>query len=264
MTTEARDTLSPIRSEALSGMSNVRHGFFTRQGGASSGIYSGLNVGLGSADDPALVRENRRRVAAWLGAPDSPLSTPHQVHSADVVTIDRPLDEARRPQADAIVTATPGVIVGVLTADCGPILLADDEAGVVGAAHAGWKGAFSGIIENTVDAMTAAGARREAIRAVLGPSIGPANYEVGPEFEARFVGADPRNARFFTPSPRAGHFMFDLPAFVVSRLEAAGVQAGHTGHCTYADEDRFYSFRRTTHRAEPDYGRQISAIVLRD
>lgn len=264
MNIDIRDAVEPIRSESLSDIENVRHGFFTRRGGVSEGIYSGLNVGLGSDDDPGVVRTNRSRVAAALGLPDRPLATPHQVHSPDVVTITEPFAENARPKADAVVTATPGVIVGVLTADCGPILFADETGGVVAAAHAGWKGAFSGVIENTVAAMIAAGARRGAIRAVLGPSIGPENYEVGPEFEARFATADPGNRRFFAPSEREGHFMFDLPAYIVERLQRAGIDAAHTGQCTYADEDLFFSYRRTTHRSEPDYGRQISAIVLRD
>ena len=264
MMNDSQVALRPIQSEILSGIANVRHGFFTRAGGVSSGIYAGLNAGLGSSDDPDLVRRNRARIAEWLGLPGAVLSTPHQVHSPDAITIERPLDETIRPKADAIVTATPGVIVGVLTADCGPILFADENGGVVAAAHAGWKGALTGIIENTIEAMIAAGARRETIRAALGPSIGPASYEVGPEFEARFAAADAVNARYFRPSPRQGHFMFDLPGFVLARLEAAGIDAAHTGHCTYADEDRFFSYRRTTHRGEPDYGRQISAIVLRN
>jgi len=264
MNIEIRDAVEPILSEGLSGIGNVRHGFFTRQGGISSGIYAGLNVGLGSEDDPHLVRENRSRVAAALGRPGTPLSTPHQVHSPDVVTISEPFPEADRPRVDAVVTTTPGVIIGVLAADCGPILFADEAGGVVGAAHAGWKGAFTGVIENTIDAMVEAGARRSSIRAVLGPSIGAENYEVGPEFEARFAEADPDNRRFFSPSARDGHFMFDLPAYTMARLARAGVDAAHTGHCTYADEDRFFSYRRTTHRREPDYGRQISAIVLTD
>lgn len=264
MNIEIRDAVDPILSEGLSGIGNVRHGFFTRQGGLSSGIYAGLNVGLGSDDDPDLVRQNRGRVAAALGWPGKPLSTPHQVHSPDVVTISEPFAEADRPKVDAVVTTTPGVIIGVLAADCGPVLFADEAGGVIGAAHAGWKGAFTGIIENTIDAMVEAGARRESIRAVLGPSIGPENYEVGPEFETRFAEADPDNRRFFSPSARDGHFMFDLPGYTLARLERAGVDAAHTGHCTYADEDRFFSYRRTTHRREPDYGRQISAIVLTD
>lgn len=264
MNIEIRDAVDPILSEGLSGIGNVRHGFFTRQGGVSSGIYAGLNVGLGSDDDPDLVRQNRDRVAAALGLPGKPLSTPHQVHSPDVVTVSEPFPEGDRPKVDAVVTTTPGVIIGVLAADCGPILFADEAGSVIGAAHSGWKGAFTGVIENTIDTMIEAGARRGSIRAVLGPSIGPENYEVGPEFEARFAEADPDNRRFFSPSAREGHFMFDLPSYIVSRLERAGVDAAHTGHCTYADETRFFSYRRTTHRREPDYGRQISAIVLTD
>ncbi|WP_425417407.1 peptidoglycan editing factor PgeF [Oricola indica] len=262
MNDETRDAVRPIRSERLSGIPNVRHGFFTREGGVSQGIYAGLNVGLGSDDDPSLIRENRERVARWLGRPGQPLSTPHQVHSPDVVKISEPIAEDARPKADAVVTTTPGVVVGVLTADCGPILFADDAGKVVAAAHAGWKGALGGVIENTVDAMVEAGARRDAIRAVLGPSISGENYEVGPEFEARFRAADAANAQFFTPSGREGHFMFDLPAYTIMRLRNAGVDADHTGRCTYSDEALFFSYRRTTHRREPDYGRQISAIVL--
>lgn len=264
MTYNPQDILHPIRSQALSGMGNVRHGFFTREGGVSTGIYAGLNAGLGSSDEPERVRENRARIASWLGRPDGAISTPHQVHSDCAVVIDRPLGETERPKADALVTATPGVLVGVLTADCGPVLFADPENGVVAAAHSGWKGAVSGIIENTVEAMISAGARRENIHAVLGPTIGPDNYEVGPEFEARFRASDSGNARFFRPSQRDGHFLFDLPAYILSRLAAAGIGASHTGHCTYADEALFYSYRRTTHRGEPDYGRQLSAIVLSD
>lgn len=262
MTIENRDAVRPIQSNDLAGMRSVRHGFFTREGGVSSGIYAGLNVGLGSDDDPADIRRNRALVADWLGRPDQTLSTPHQVHSPDVVTVSEPLGETQRPKADAIVTATPGVIIGVLTADCGPILFADETSGVIGAAHAGWKGALGGVIENTVEAMIAAGARRAAIRATLGPSIGRDAYEVGPEFEARFVEADAGNRAYFRPSPREGHFLFDLPAYVVDRLRRAGVEAHWTGQCTYGDEDLFFSYRRTTHRNEPDYGRQVSAIVL--
>ena len=256
----------PLQSPLLaaSGENRVRHGFFTRQGGVSEGLYQGLNVGLGSDDDPELVRENRSRVAAALGFSGKSLSTPHQVHSPDVVTISEPFPEGERPKVDAVVTTTPGVIIGVLAADCGPILFADEAGGVIGAAHAGWKGAFNGVIENTIDAMVEVGARRGAIRAVLGPSIGPENYEVGPEFEDRFAAADQDNRRFFSRSAREGHFMFDLPSYTMARLQRAGVDADHTGHCTYADENSFFSYRRTTHRSEPDYGRQISAIVLTD
>jgi polyphenol oxidase len=256
-------SLSPIRSELLDKPSRqrVKHGFFTRQGGISEGIYEGLNVGLGSSDTPARVVANRNRVAAWFDAPIERLATVHQIHSPDVVTVG-PDYAGDRPQADAMVTATPGIVIGVLAADCGPVLFTDAENGVVGAAHAGWKGALYGVLENTIDAMIALGAQRHAITAVLGPSISGENYEVGPEFVARFLAIDPAYEAFFRPSQKPGHAMFDLPALTVSRLKAAGVEAASTGHCTYADEARFYSYRRTTHRKEPDYGRQISAIML--
>lgn len=197
-----------------------------------------------------------------MGWPDAPLSTPHQVHSPNPVIIDEPFDPDSRPKADAVVTATPGLIVGVLAADCGPVLFADGDAGVVAAAHAGWKGALGGVLEATIAAMETLGARRNRIRAVLGPSISVANYEVGPEFRQRFVDEDAGNAAYFRPSQKADHFMFDLPRYTLDRLERAGVEAAGLDLCTYADEDRFYSYRRTTHRGEPDYGRQISAIAL--
>ncbi len=257
-------SLSPIISDVLSNASGeiVTHGFFTRQGGVSEGIYEGLNVGLGSRDTPQRVIENRARVAGWFGAPIENLATVHQIHSPDVFTVKGPYDGGR-PEADALVTATPGIVIGVLAADCGPVLFADAEGGVIGAAHAGWKGALYGVLENTIDAMIALGARRERITAVLGPSISAANYEVGPEFVERFLAIDPDYARYFSPSTNEDHSMFDLQGLTVARLKAAGVNAAMTGHCTYADEKRFFSYRRTTHRKEPDYGRQISAIQLK-
>lgn len=257
------ESLSPIISDSLEKPAHpaVRHGFFTREGGVSEGIYEGLNVGLGSNDTPARVIANRSKVADWFGAPLERLATVNQVHSADVVTVG-PKYNGDRPRADAMVTATPGVVLGVLAADCGPVLFADHENGVVGAAHAGWKGALYGVLENTIEAMIALGARRGSITAALGPSISGANYEVGPEFVARFVAFDPAYERFFRPSTRPDHAMFDLPALTVSRLTAAGIEAVATGHCTYADPARFYSYRLSTHRQEPDYGRQISAIML--
>lgn len=254
----------PLESRLLAGPEGgktIRHGFFTRIGGVSRGIYRGLNVGVGSKDDPAHVRENRARVARWFGAESERLTTPHQVHSADALIVDAPLGDPR-PRADAVVTKTPGLVIGILTADCGPILFADHEAGVVGAAHAGWGGALNGIAEATIEAMLQLGARREGIRACLGPSISVKNYEVGPEFVERFTATDPANERWFSPSRRPGHSMFDLPAYTLARLAAAGVTAEKTGHCTYEDEDRFFSYRRTTHRGEPDYGRQIAAIAI--
>ena len=258
-----RSRLSPIQSDALAGHSanGIRHGFFTREGGVSGGLYAGLNVGLGSDDRRDLVEENRARVAGWLGVQPARLASPWQVHSPDAVVVDRPF-EGERPQADAIVTATPGLAIGVVTADCGPVLFADARAGVIGAAHAGWKGALTGVLENTISAMETLGAARGNIVAVLGPSISQANYEVGPEFVARFCAAEEGNDRWFSPSHRSEHAMFDLQGYTVDRLARAGVSASMTGHCTYADEPAFFSYRRTTHRAEPDYGRQISAIVL--
>jgi polyphenol oxidase len=252
----------PIRSQALDALSaaGVRHGFFTRRGGVSNGIYGGLNVGVGSDDDRAAVIENRGRVAEWMGVPASRLVTLHQVHSADVVVVEAPF-AGERPRADAMVTNRPGIALGVLTADCAPLLFADDEAGVIGAAHAGWKGALGGILENTVAAMERLGARRARIVAVLGPSIGQPNYEVGPEFVARFVAADVSSDAFFAASTRPGHALFDLAGYALARLSRAGVGAVATGECTYAREDAFFSYRRATHRNEPDYGRQMSAIV---
>lgn len=254
----------PIVSEALAALHpRIRHGFFTRKGGVSEGIYRGLNVGLGSADERERVEENRARVAAFFGQPVARLATQHQVHSATVVTISS-ADDLPRQHADAMVTAVPGVILGVLTADCGPILFADAKAGVIGAAHAGWKGAFDGVLENTIAAMEALGAARERIIAVLGPSIAQPHYEVGPEFVARFIERNAAYARYFKPSEKPGHAMFDLPGLTVDRLTAAGVSASSLHLSTYPDEERFFSFRRTTHAGEPDYGRQISAIELEE
>ncbi|MDE1991921.1 MAG: peptidoglycan editing factor PgeF [Rhizobiaceae bacterium] len=256
---------TPIESALLSATKSagIRHGYFTRHGGISEGLYRGLNVGLGSNDDREHVQENRRRVAAWFGLPVERLATVHQVHSPDVIVIDAGFDGAR-PQADAMVTATPGIALGVLAADCGPILFADPQARVIGAAHAGWKGALTGVLENTIEAMVGLGARRDAIVACLGPSISQASYEVGPEFVERFVAHDPDYARYFIPSEKPGHAMFDLPALTVDRLRNAGVTAESLDLCTYPDPDRFFSYRRTTHAKEPDYGRQISAIAIEE
>ncbi|UCI28350.1 peptidoglycan editing factor PgeF [Mesorhizobium sp. B2-8-5] len=251
----------PVRSPLLEKAQGMRHGYFTRIGGVSDGIYRGLNIGTGSSDDQTLVAENRRRVADWMGVPADHLLTAHQVHSPDVIVAREPF-AGPRPKADAIVTDRPGIAIGASTADCGPVLFADAEARIIGAAHAGWKGAFTGVLENTILAMEGLGARRERIVAVLGPSIGPDNYEVGPEFVARFVEADADNPRYFRPSTTAGHSMFDLNQYTVDRLRKAGVTAEGLGRCTYAEEDLFYSYRRTTHRKEADYGRQVSAIVL--
>lgn len=252
-----------IRSPLLSDLPGIAHGFFTREGGVSEGLYASLNIGLGSKDERARVLENRDRVARALGVAGEALAMPYQIHSPDVVVVEEPWAPGAGPQADAVVTARSGVAVGVATADCGPILFADVDARVIGAAHAGWQGAFKGVIAATVAAMEGLGATRGRIVAVLGPTISAASYEVGPEFVERFLAVDPTWGRFFRPSGRAGHAMFDLPAFVALRLAEAGVGTiGDLGLCTYADEARFFSYRRTTHRGEPDYGRLVSAIAL--
>lgn len=244
-------------------LEGLRHGFFTRKGGVSDDIYQSLNVGLGSDDARENVVENRSRVAKELGVDPSRLVSPYQIHSPDVITVSGPWNEDTDRRADALVTQTPGLAIGVSTADCGPVLFADPEAGVIGAAHSGWKGAISGVLQNTVDAMEGLGASKDNIIAVLGPTISQRAYEVGPEFQQRFVAEAPENARYFAPAAREEHFMFDLPAFISDRLARIGLaHVADIGLCTYDDEDRFFSYRRTTHRREPDYGRQISAIVL--
>jgi polyphenol oxidase len=251
-----------IQAPSLSALARVRHAFFTRAGGVSDGIYASLNGGLGSNDVPDRVRENRGRMAAALGVASIRLLTCHQVHSPEVVVAERPWTRETTPTADAIVTREPGLAVGVLTADCGPVLFADGEAGVVGAAHSGWKGALGGVLEATIAAMETLGAKRGRTRAALGPLIRQENYEVGPEFVARFTAADAANAQYFVPAPKAGHAMFDLPSYIAARLARAGVALEDLKLCTYADPGRFFSYRRTTHRAEPDYGRHVNAIVL--
>jgi YfiH family protein len=256
-------TLAPLTHPALA-HPTIAHGYFTRQGGVSSGIYASLNGGQGSSDDPALVRENRGRMADWLGVPRDRFVTCYQIHSPDVVTVTQPWSRDNAPKADAMVTRERAIALAVSTADCGPVLFADPVAGVIGAAHAGWKGAFTGVLEATLAAMEALGAQRGAITAVLGPMISRAAYEVGPEFVARFTDTDPGNSRFFSPSERAGHAMFDLPAYIGMRLRAAGVgRFEDMALCTYADEERFFSYRRVTHRQEPDYGRLLHAIALK-
>ena len=250
-------TLEILTADSLS---DFRHGFFTRRGGASSGDLAGLNCGAGSSDQSEIVSINRARVAeAMQVAPDKMLGV-HQVHSADVFPVTGPM--AERPRADALVTATPGLALSVLTADCQPVLFGDANAGVIGAAHAGWRGALDGVLEATIDAMEALGASREDICAVIGPSISQTAYEVGPEFLETFMIEDPQNSRFFA-NGLDGHYQFDLPAYGLHRLRSAGIgQAEWTRHCTYGDPDRFYSYRRTTHAGEADYGRLISVIRL--
>ncbi|MEM7074709.1 MAG: peptidoglycan editing factor PgeF [Pseudomonadota bacterium] len=250
-------TLEILTDDSLSPM---RHGFFTRKGGASSGVFAGLNCGPGSSDQAEIVAINRARVADALGVAPDHLITLRQIHSPDAIIVDGPIHE--RPSADAVVTATPGLALAVLTADCTPVLFADPEAGVVGAAHAGWRGALDGVLEATLDAMETVGALRDRVVAVLGPTISQAAYEVGQEFLEQFADDDPGNTRFFV-NGAADRFQFDLPGFVLDRLRRSGVAEAHwLRHCTYADADRFFSYRRATHAGEADYGRLISAIRL--
>ena len=250
-------TLEILTADSLA---PLRHGFFTRKGGASSGVFAGLNCGQGSSDQSEIVAINCGRVAKALQVNQDHLVTVHQVHSADVVRVGAPLSD--RPRADAMVTATPGLALSVLTADCQPVLFADRQAGVIGAAHAGWRGTLDGVLEATVDAMEALGADRANIAAVIGPSISQAAYEVGPEFMEAFLDDDPDNHRFFI-NGQGDRYLFDLPAYGLSRLRAAGIaHAEWTRYCTYQDAARFYSYRRATHAGEADYGRLISAIRL--
>ena len=249
-------------SSLLSAIPGLRHAFFTREGGVSDGLYAGLNGGLGSHDDPANVAENRRRMAAQMGVTPERFLSLWQTHSADAVAVTGPWQGGSRPRADALVTRTEGLSIGVTAADCGPILLVDPNARVIGAVHAGWKGALTGIVESTVDAMEKLGAERGGIVAAIGPLIRQHSYEVGGEFVERFLEADAENAMFFIPSTRQGHAMFDLAGFLRMRLENAGVlMIDDIGVDTYSDE-RFYSYRRSVHRREPDYGRHVHAIAL--
>ncbi len=250
-----------LDSPLLSAVPGLRHAFFTREGGVSDGIYAHLNAGLGSNDDPANVAENRRRMAELMGIPPSHFLNVHQVHSPDAVVATGPW-QSQKPKADAIVTRAEGLAIGITAADCGPVLLVEPNARVVGAAHAGWKGALTGILEATVAAMESLGAERDGIIAAIGPMIRQPSYEVGDEFVARFIDADAENAAYFLPAQREGHAMFDLAGFVRMRLEAAGVlMIDDLGIDTYSDQ-RFFSYRRSVHRGEPDYGRHVHAIVL--
>jgi YfiH family protein len=252
-----------IEARTLKGFSGLRHAFFTRQGGVSEGIYASLNAGVGSGDAPAAVAENRARMAAAMGVAAERFLTCYQVHSPTVIVAEEPWAAEARPHADAIVTTTRGLAIGVSTADCTPILFADMDAGVIGAAHAGWRGALAGVTDQTIAAMRTLGASPHRITAAIGPTIHQPNYEVGPEMMAQFVDADAGNARFFMPSRRDGHAMFDLPGYIAARLAAAGiVRIEDVGLCTYSDPERFYSFRRATHRGEADYGRHVNAIAL--
>lgn len=251
--------VAPIRAAALRALP---HAFLGREGGVSTGVVAGLNVGLGSADAREAIAENRRRAVAAV-LPGAQLVTLHQVHSAEAVAVTAPYADAGRPHADALATDRPGLLLGILTADCTPVLLADREAGVVGAAHAGWKGALGGVTDAAVAAMERLGARRERIAAAIGPCIARASYEVDDAFRMRFCAEDPANERFFADGRRAGHALFDLEAYVAHRLAAAGVtRIEALGLDTYADARRFFSYRRATHKSEPDYGRQIALIGL--
>ncbi|WP_374546314.1 peptidoglycan editing factor PgeF [Rhodoblastus sp.] len=244
-------------------LNRASHAFFTRRGGVSQGVYASLNGGVGSKDDPGAVAENRARMARALGVKPSHFLVPYQIHSAEAQAVSAPWPEDARPRCDGLVTATPGLALGVTGADCGVLLFADETAGVIGAAHSGWKGALTGMVEALVAAMEALGARKANIAAALGPTIAQASYEVGPEFFARFEAEDAGFARFFAPSDKKGHYLFDLPDFIAMRAERAGVGRFESlGLDTYADEDRFYSYRRMTHRGEPDYGRLVAAIAL--
>ena len=251
--------LTPFTHPALE-HDRILHGFFGREGGISEGLYRGLNCGPGSNDVPHNVAANRALVAAHLGVAPTQLCTLYQIHSPHVLTVHAPFG-ANRPQADAMVTDIPGIALGILTADCGPVLFADAEAGVIGAAHAGWKGAYYGVLENTVAAMEALGAKRENIAAVLGPTIAQASYEVGPEFIERFTSLEQET--FFSPSTRDNHHQFNLPAYIGMRLGKLNLAAiGDLAMDTSSNEPQFFSYRRTTLRGEPDYGRQVSVIAL--
>ena len=252
-----------LHAKSLAKLGLIRHAFFTRSGGVSAGVYATLNGGTGSNDAPDKIAENRARMAQALDVEPAHLLTAHQVHSPDVVVAEEPWTQGARPRADAIVTRKPRLAIGVSTADCGPLLFADAEAGVIGAAHAGWRGALIGVIEATAAAMETLGAKRSRIAAALGPTIRQPNYEVGPEFVARFIAADAANARFFTSAERAGHALFDLTGYIAERVHRAGIDDFEDlGLDTYAEPERFYSYRRMTRLGEPDYGRHINAIAL--
>lgn len=252
-----------IEAPSLAGLPGIRHGFFTRNGGVSEGIYASLNGGMGSRDDLAKVEENRARMAGSLGIAPQNLVACWQVHSPDAVILDTPWTRDDAPQADAVATAVAGLGAAVTIADCGPVLFADPVARVVGAAHAGWKGAFGGVVEATLAAMERLGARRSDVYSAIGPLIRQPSYEVGDDFLARFLDEDRAFARFFAAAERPGHALFDLPGFIAHRLREAGVaHIEDLGLDTYSDEARFFSYRRATHRREPDYGRMVAAIAL--
>jgi hypothetical protein len=254
---------STITLSALDGDRAIRHAFFTRRGGVSGGLFASLNCGFGSGDNPEDVARNRAIAAAQLDLAAERLVSCHQIHGTEVVTVERPWRREDNPRADGTVTKVPGIALGVLAADCAPVLFADPEAGIIGAAHGGWRGTLAGIMEATVAAMVALGARAERIGAGIGPCIGQASYEVGPEFPAIFAAADLASAAFFVPAPRPGHFLFDLPGYIALRLQRLGLAAVERApHDTAAEEDLFFSYRRACLRGESDYGRGLAAIAL--
>ena len=252
-----------ITLSALDGDPHIRHAFFTREGGVSDGVYAALNCGFGSRDDPAKVERNRTIAAARLALPADRLVTCHQVHGTTAITVERPWHRAANPRADAMVTAVPGIALGVLAADCAPVLFADPDARVIGAAHGGWRGALSGVMEATVAAMAAQGADPARICAGIGPCIAQPSYEIGPEFAAAFAAADADSKGFFKPASRPGHFLFDLPGYIAGRLARLGLAAiDRAPHDTAAEEALFFSYRRACLRGEDDYGRGLAAIAL--
>ncbi len=262
--TDRKVTPPSLQAPPLAAVSRVRHAFFTREGGVSEGLYSTLNCGFGSSDNPAHVAENRRRAADALEVEAAGLITAYQVHGIDVVTVESPWQRDRSPKADAMVTRVPGIALGILTADCAPVLFADDRAGVIGACHAGWRGAVDGVVEATVAAMEALGATRSAIRAAVGPCIAQSSYQVGPEFRDRFIAGDAVNAAYFVEDDE-GRYRFDLAGYVTGRLAAAGIGDPHwVGLDNCAEDERLFSYRRSTLSKEPDFGRGLSAIVLAD
>jgi YfiH family protein len=254
-----------LQAQSLSKLPGIRHGFFTRAGGVSEGLYESLNGGVGSEDSPTRVAENRARMAYRWGVTPQHYHTSYKIHSPAVVVAQTPGPAPARPRADAIVTQVPNLAIGVSTADCGPVLMADPQARVIGAAHAGWRGALTGVMERTLTAMEKLGATRNRIVAAAGPMIRQPNYEVGQDLIDRFVAVEPNTVRFFKPATRPAHAMFDLAGYIVSRLRRAGIESiEDLGLCTYADSEQFYSYRRSTHRGEADYGRHINAIALTD
>ncbi len=257
--------IDPVLASSLSGSGRAEHAFFSREGGVSGGIYGSLNTGLGSDDIRADVVENRRRAMAYLQLGEDRLTSVHQIHSNIVARVEEPWEHGNAPRADGLVTNRPGIALGIATADCAPVLFVDEKSGVIGACHAGWKGAITGIVEATVAEMQALGAKLADIRAAVGPCIAQASYEVGADYRERFIETDPDYARFFVPGVSADKFQFDLPGFVCHRLSLSGVgQYEWTGHDTRSDPQRFFSYRRTTLNGEADYGRLLSSVVLRD